>query len=147
MNNQELHRLIELYFNGDTTLAQESALRQALAQPWATGEEADEARAVIGVSIAQRVQSRHKKHYASWRAAAAIAVFAAAGAALTILPERNTTNATYTAYCLGHTTHDRNDVLAIMRDDLGAMAEAASNVNISIKDDFAAINNAFNTLN
>jgi hypothetical protein len=34
-----------------------------------------------------------------------------------------------------------------MRDDLGAMAEAASNVNISIKDDFAAINNAFNTLN
>lgn len=70
MNNQELHRLIELYFNGDTTLAQESALRQALAQPWATGEEADEARAVIGVSIAQRVQSRHKKHHASWRAAA-----------------------------------------------------------------------------
>ncbi len=90
---------------------------------------------------------RHKKHHASWRAAAAIAVFAAAGAALTILPERNTTNATYTAYCSGHTTHDRNDVLAIMRDDLGAMAEAASNVNISIKDDFAAINNAFNTLN
>ena len=46
MNNQELHRLIELYFNGDTTLAQESALRQALAQPWATGEEADEAREI-----------------------------------------------------------------------------------------------------
>ena len=65
MDNNEkiLNQLIELYFEGMTTLEQERQLRSMLADGRFRSREADEARAVLGVSAILRshgtVRQRH----------------------------------------------------------------------------------------
>lgn len=142
MNQHELEKLIARYFDGETSLAEERRLRMLLARPEATGEAADEARAVMGVFAAQRASMRPQRRTsrtAPWRAAAAIAMIVAVAMAL-LLPRHEA--GSYTAYCDGTEITDRDHVLAFMHDDLSAMGHAADDLGSSVAADFGEMSNA-----
>lgn len=142
MNQHELDRLIARYFDGETSLAEERRLRLLLARPEATGDAADEARAVMGVFAAQRAAmhtQRRTRRTAPWRVAAAITLIAGVAVAL-LLPRHEVGN--YTAYCDGTEITDRDHVLAFMQADLSAMGHAAADLGTSVAADFGEMSNA-----
>ena len=142
MNQHELDRLIARYFDGETSLAEERRLRLMLARPEATGDAADEARAVMGVFAAQRASMRPQRRAhrsAPWQAAAAIALIAAVAVAL-LLPRPDA--GSYTAYCDGTEITDRDNVLAFMQADLSVMGRAAADLGTSVAADFGEMSNA-----
>lgn len=76
MNNKEtiLHQLIELYFEGMTTLEQERQLRSMLADGRLRSPEAEEARAVLGVSAMMPMPQKAATRLAPLYRVAAVAV-------------------------------------------------------------------------
>lgn len=151
MNQQELDRLIELYFDGLTTEAEEHTLRHALADPAHTGAAADEARAVMGVFAAARCRRDSAVRKTSspklWRAAAAVVAAAIIGAVFMAIPRHTEREASYIAYHDGNTITDPETVMAMAFADLGAVAQAADAIDHSIEANIAAFGAALNSEN
>ncbi|MDE6042264.1 MAG: hypothetical protein K2G07_01790 [Muribaculaceae bacterium] len=129
MNNTALKALIDKYFDGLTSDAEEAALRKALASPEVKGEDADEARAVLGVFAAQR-STRHTGGARLIRraAAAAAVVIALAIGAWKITAWNSAPDEAYLAYVNGTRIDQSEPVLAIMAEELSAIGEAESSV-------------------
>lgn len=125
--------LIDKYFDGLTSEAEEAALRKALASPEVKGKDADEARAVMGVFAAQR-RTRRRSHARFARYAAAIAVIALGFTAWNISYRGDAPDAVYLSYVNGTRIDQSEPVLAIMAAELDAMGEAESGMQQEINE-------------
>ncbi|MBE6288273.1 MAG: hypothetical protein E7099_08855 [Mediterranea massiliensis] len=115
--------LAQRYFEAETTLAEEAALKQFLATAEAEGSEFDELRAVMGyLSVGRKLHrqplAKAKNHRPIWWAAAAIVTL------LLLLPpiqglwdEKNVC----VAYVGGQKVSDTNKVMALMHQTLQGM--------------------------
>lgn len=144
-----LDKLIELYFDGLTTLEQEAELRQLLRDPSATSRQADEARAVMSYAMTTPHKSSDRKHHrparVASRAAAVIAVTAAAGSALLLLhPGTNATEQGFIAYVDGVRIDNEARVMEIVNADLAILSEATGEMNDDMAEELSALSNAFN---
>lgn len=123
----ELEHLIERYFDGETSIAEEVVLRQALAHcPWES-EAIDNARMVVGYFAAHR---HHKSHQATrplrqrvMGIAATIAIIMSIGGYA--LWHQLRTADECIAYVNGHTVNDNDEVIALIEKDLSNMDNAA----------------------
>ncbi|MDE6108719.1 MAG: hypothetical protein K2F72_00335 [Muribaculaceae bacterium] len=127
MDKTVLNTLIDKYFDGTASSAEEEALRMALASPEVKGRYADEARAVMGVFAAQR-RARRRSHSRFARYAAAIAVIALGFTAWSISSRGDVPDAVYLSYVNGTRIDQSESVMAIMTAELNALGEAESDV-------------------
>lgn len=137
-----LNRLIDRYFNGATSLADERRLREALADPRYEGANVDAARAVMGVFAASRrldsakpslgLNSRHRRGFSAIASAAAsIALLFVASVALTARGADNDLSKAYAR--VGTTTiNDPNAISQMIVADLASISEASASVEESI---------------
>lgn len=148
-NPNRLSHLIQLYFDGETTLEQERELRALLADPKVTGEEADEARAVIGFAMsspasapaARKASPRKPSHImAAVSVAASVAVVAMVGYG--IFHPRH--NSECLAFVDGNMITDSEVVMEMVETDLSALGQASSDVSSDITDELDAISSAIN---
>lgn len=145
-NQQHLRHLIKLYFDGATTLEQDRELRRLLAEPWASGADADEARAVMSFACMtprRKTPRTPLMHHvaASLSAAASVAVAAVIGWSL--LAERGQ-QPECIAYVDGREITDTETVMEIIDSDLDALGKASSDMSDDITDDLSSISNAIN---
>jgi len=124
----QLEDLIELYFNGKTTLEQEATLRHTLAQcPWQS-DTIDDARVVMGFFASHRQQQRRhcisvnrRRHLGI---AATIAVLVALGG-YAVLHRQQGTDDVCVAYVNGKTINNDQDVMSLIKKDLSNMDDAS----------------------
>lgn len=153
MNREELHNLIERYFNAETSVAEECILRRELANSALHGDPlADEARAVMGFAIGSpaAVERRPHKHksipsFYQWRNVAAAIVALAATASIMIGAIRHP-NGECVAYLNGERISDRQTVMRLMFSDLGDMADASADVETVIAEDLDNIADVIETI-
>lgn len=151
-----LHSLIERYFAGETSVAEERTLRSLLADtPLGADPLADEARAVMGFSLAsplpRAVPRRKAKRLAptlrAWSGAAAAAVILLAiGIDMERIPRATPTADRCVAYIDGRAVSDDTAVMALMRSDLAAVGTASSEVSSEISADLSQIGEALNNI-
>ena len=129
-NQAELEKLIDRYFEGDTTIDEEQALRQCLADcPW-DSEAIDEARFTMGYFIAHKQQqraSRVSNRFRYMAIAASIALLMAVGIG-SLLHYQSQTNNMCVAYVNGKTIDNDDAVMALIANDLNAMDDASMSV-------------------
>jgi len=153
MTEKDLLQLIDLYFDGATTLAQERELREALLKSKSNNPRVDEALAVMTFAAedGQRratdaVAPRHGRR-ASWlslAAAAAVAVLLAVGVWVGRNPVYDDGGCSTVIACVP--SDDPAVALALMNAQLGDISEASDNVNEAIASDFASLSEAFNEI-
>lgn len=122
----ELEQLINRYFDGETSIEEEQALRQCLADcPWHS-EIINEALFTMGYFTAHkqtRVSDKKHSGRVRWTAiAATIAVLLTVGAG--VLWQSRQTNDVCVAYVNGKAIHNEQEVLSLMQDDLNEMGNA-----------------------
>ena len=122
----ELEALIERYFEGKTTLEQEDAMRQCLAQcPWSS-EAIDDARVVMGYIAAHSKQHRRSVSSGMGQGiigfAASIAVILAVGGY--VLWHHNHPSDMCIAYVNGKVVNDNDKVMALVANDMSKMDDA-----------------------
>ena len=123
----ELERLIDRYFDGETTVQEEEALREALANcPWSS-EVIDEARFTMGYFATHKQQHTRSTYTVSKRfsyaaIAASIAVLLAVGTGF--LWQRQQAQNMCVAYVNGKIIHNEKEVLSLMQGDLNDMGNA-----------------------
>ena len=125
----ELERLIECYFDGMTTVEQEAALREALAQcPWQS-ETINEAKAVMGYFVAHSQQRRRTTtHFSRLRIAgiaATIALLIAIGGYHLWHTHGQTTDDVCIAYVNGKVLDNSDEVMALIEQDLNSINAAS----------------------
>lgn len=137
MTEERLHQLLGRYYDGLTTLAEERALRRALARYEGADRDLTAARAVMafaqaaGSSAAPRAQRRR----GTLAAAASVAVAATIAAALwTALPHTGGESECY-AVIGGHRTDDSATALALMDSQLAAIGSASEAVDADVSSD------------
>ena len=129
INNQaELEQLISRYFDGETTVQEEQALREALADcPWHS-EIIDEALFTMGYFAAHRRQQERKNHWLKSDRiigiAASIAVILAVGGYV-IWHQQPQTADMCIAYVNGETINSSEDVMSLIENDLNTIGEAS----------------------
>lgn len=142
MNKSQLHNLINLYFDGNTTLAQERELRNALSTiPDGYSPVADEARAVMGIiSIASRHPARRRSPLL--RAAAILAAVITAGALVYL----NFTQTGCTSYLADNSspTSSEEVALSIMQSQLSELNKASENMTVTIAEEWQGFSDVFN---
>ena len=150
----DIHTLIALYFEGQTTLSQEKELRFRLAQTSEQSDDIEDARAVLGVMAAARSARRsqpeakppqegyrRKRQLLSSRflmtAAASVAVILGVTFTLTNLGRSSLQDSDHYAMA-AHTLlqpDDPEEIHRLISTEMGYMAEAESSVNESIAAD------------
>lgn len=126
LDNKQLTRLIERYFNGDTTVEEERTLLDELSHSTVDTPEANEARAVLGFSLVQPTTKRHSHRRISYiRAAASIAIFMTIALAGYFLFPDNSTDTECLAYINGKKITDSEAVMGLMFEGLSNIANAA----------------------
>lgn len=148
--HKEALRLIDRYFDGATTLAEEQRLRTLLADPTLQGEEIDSARAVVAYTLFDNAKSvlstgnskkRPSRHRLIISAAAAVA-FAIIIPAITAIIHRTDTSDAQSGICVayidGHTVTETEKVMAIVDDNLAEFSEALSGTEDQINSDLSA---------
>lgn len=129
INNQaELEALIERYFEGETSVQEEQALRAVLADcPW-TSEMIDEARVVMGYFAAHSSQQRHITTKSSRRRiigiAATIALVLTVGG-YALWHQLSLTNNVCIAYVNGEVVQNDDKVMAMIASDMSMIDNAA----------------------
>ena len=124
----QLEQLIGRYFEGETSLQEEQALRQCLADcPWES-ETIDEARFTMGYFAAhRRQQERRSRWLTSDRIigiAASIAVILAVGGYV-IWHQPAQTADMCIAYVNGETINSSEEVMSLIENDLNTIGEAS----------------------
>ena len=129
MNKQELHILIEKYFQADTSLEQERQLKKELCNTTFSSALIDEARAVLGYSMIQPHTNkltvrRFKVSIHHIAVAASIAFVATIG--FIGLADNNDTSPSY-AIVDGETITDDKIIFEMVKQSLDLIAEANEN--------------------
>lgn len=129
-NQTELEQLIERYFDGETTLQEEQALKQALADcPW-TSDTINEARFAMGYFTTHKQQQRHSAIVTMRRRAigiaASIAVLLTIGGALLWQTQRP--QDVCIAYVNGKAITSDDAVMALIEKDLNTMDNASNSM-------------------
>lgn len=169
MNNQnELHKLIDLYFDGLTTLEQESQLKQLLAISTDTSDSVTAARAVLSYTCHKPHNTLSVGHKKSRKlqplaiaASAALLIAACATAfllhqsptldinssrhiaAVTPHPHHNA-DAYYRATIGGKVVNDQATVEALMLNQLSELNEANNEISKTINNDIDLLRKTFN---
>lgn len=153
------HQLIERYFDGLTTLAEEDQLRRWLAVSTDRSAPAEQARAVMGVFAASRaaegVSASGPVRFRSLR----VAMAAAAAVALLVVgsiwwwrasEQLDRDGALMAEVCSasvgGIRVDNRTEVEALMLDQIGEISLASSDMRQALDDDMASIADAINQL-
>lgn len=151
-NITETRRLVDRYFAGETTLDEERRLRQLLADPSIDTAEADEARAVMGLFVAERRQQHRPvatTRLTTRRFATAISA-AAAIAVVAMLAPRLLTSADSQQQCIAYigntTVSDRDAVMSSVALDLHDLAAAGESLTDGVLDDFNDLAGALNNI-
>ena len=123
----ELEELIGRYFEGETTLEEENAMRQVLAHcPWSS-DTIDEALFAMGYfsahSNVQRQATLRTTRQRVFGIAASIAIILAVGGFA--LWHQHTNNDLCVAYVNGETIHNDEDVMALIQNDLNMVGDAS----------------------
>ena len=148
MTEKNLLKLIDLYFEGETSVDQERELREALLDSESSDPRVEEALAVMTFAAedgrrraARAVAPRRRKSRAAWPslAAAAVALLLTVG----VWTRHSTPAAPCTAVIACVETSDTDIALALMQSQLGDIAVASDNVSASIASDFASLGEAF----
>lgn len=153
MNKFDMHRLnrlINLYFEGLTTLDQEQELRRMLDDPSANWPEALEARAVLSYASVSPVRGGASGKRNSLRPLLA-AVSAAAVIAIVSVVGWHFTSPSAAVECIayvdGRPVNDSQAVMGIIESDLSMLGDASSDVSGEISSELNAISNAINSEN
>lgn len=138
MNKKEqtLNRLIELYFEGMTSLRQERRLRRMLADPGLRSAEADEARAVLGASLMTPYTARAKHLLPAilWRTAAVLLITVSATAIyLGVNHTDDVARSDCYAYVGTEVIHDQNQIMDMVRHQLADVSAAADQAGIDLE--------------
>ena len=134
-------QLVEMYFNGDTTLEQERRLRELLADSSLTGADLDEARAVMGfmVTDARITAGRSRGHRRRWwpavSVAASLAVIVWLAAALIIEKPQPV----MLAYVGGKEIRDASQVMDIAEAELNMLGAAMDETDSRVIDELGEI--------
>lgn len=147
MKQEELDKLVERYFDGDTTLSEESTLRQLLATGRYDSEAAREAMAVMGYTVSvPRVGQRSFSRRKTWTVAASIAVLVIAGAGFLFMNQGNS-RSEYIAWVNGVRIDNPARVMELAEKDLAEAAEASEGVMDETSDCWAEIAEQMEQLN
>lgn len=132
MTNRQLDILIERYFNGETSLIEERQLINELMDTRHNSPMANEARAVLGYSIAtSRITNSRRSHKTYPRIAAAVAIIAITTVSLLTAFQYNhirNTDASI-AYINGKKITDTDIIMQMMFDSLSSVADATDETN------------------
>ena len=147
VDNNRLNRLIDKYFEGATSLREETRLRRLLADSRFQGENVDAARAVMGVfAVARQIDgqarslgigvSRHRRLSPIASAAASIALLFVASVALTGRAGASDLSKAFAK--VGSTTiNDPEAISSMMMADLASINEASETIESSIADELS----------
>lgn len=144
--NEQLHNLIDRYFEGETTLDQERQLRQLLAATTDDSPDIAGARAVLGVTkkiVVSRRRPYFKRFVVSSVAASIIVAVLIGGA---VLSRQQTQHPVMMAYVGGEKTTDTDDILAIMHSQLNSISTADREVNAEIDAQLTVMNDLIDNL-
>ena len=126
-NQAELEQLIDRYFDGETNVQEEQALREALADCSWSSDVIDEARFTMGYFAAHRQEQQRQMARVSRRRvigiAASITILLAIGG-FALWHQQQTDNMCI-AYVNGQIINDDQAVMAIVKNDLNNIADAS----------------------
>lgn len=154
MNRDQLHNLIERYFNAETTTEEERLLAEKLLAIPPGDPEADEALAVMGyarasASPAGKISAGRKtgrkpirRIIAGVAAAAALAI--AASAVFTESGDLGPASGECIAYVNGRRIDDEKVVMDIVAAQLGEMGDVADGISMQMESDLSDIREAMN---
>lgn len=134
---QEAIELVELYFDGATSLSDEVRLRSLLEDPRLDGPELDEARAVIGYVLSSSHPVKRRK--ISWTAVSGIAAAIAVGVTILfgLVARSPEMGPQCIAYVGGREVTDRDAVMTMVNEDLSDFSEALSDASRQIDTELA----------
>ena len=150
MNTNDIHRLLELYYDGSTTLEQERFLRRSLATYCGNDRELMAAKAIMSYTTvaATRRQGPRTRAFSPapliWRAAAVLTVALTVAATVFFGLDHSSGTDGYRTIIACNITTDPEDALSLMQEQLETVGAAAGDVNNDIQLDFALISDAFN---
>lgn len=142
MDNDILHRLIDKYFEGDTSLEEEKMLLELLMESEPEDEAVRSTLAVMGYSrLSPSDGNRVKKPLSKWRyrfAGIAAACAVAAVCVTVVLTYPLGSGADHClAYVAGEKIESRDVVVELMELQLGEFSEAATEIDKAVMDDFS----------
>lgn len=148
MTDKRLHQLLELYYDGRTTLRQERAVRRALADYRGSDRDLVAARAVMAFAVvegrsrqANRVM-RRRNLVAAASAVAAIALMAG----LWFAVPRTAAEPECYAVVSGRYVDDAATALSLMESQLADVGSAADDVSEAVNSDLQLFGDVFNSL-
>lgn len=153
MTRTELYRLIDLYFDGETSIAQERTLRSEVALPkWSGDPRADEVRAVMGFALVapHRPTTTVTADHGIpgwWRVAAAVAVIAIAAGGIMLRPRPAGGSGECYAYVDGKMVDDLTTVHALLEEELSEIKEASEDTGKGMAEEWNAMREAFDEIN
>lgn len=142
MKKEDIHILIERYFEGETTLAEERRLRENLPKMQGESLEIDEALAVMGYAASPDKDSVRRKRPALYRwiaAAASFALIMAAGGIYTHYL-KDSQKSTFMAYS-GGVKIDREEAMQLIAAQMEEMSDASQDIKTVVEDDLADFRN------
>ncbi len=147
-NVYEMERLIDRYFDGDTTLEEERFLRTLLADVSIKGDKVDEARAVLGYMTVVPKRPRTFRRVSNLRRLAVAATVSAIGIFIGFaLFHRSGTAAVAESECIayvgGQIVNDKDKVMEMMWQDLALIGSASEAMADDIEQQFADMASVF----
>jgi len=151
MTEKELHILINRYFDGETSIADERALRRELARTPLHTPLIEEAKAVIGYSLVCAAPAAADRHISGralrgtwWNVAATLVISVLTVAALLTYSHRHEPDECV-AYLNGKEISERNTVMSMMMQNLSEMGQASDRLKTGIADDVGEISDILNS--
>lgn len=155
MEKQELHNLIERYFDGKTTLEEESLLLHTLLDMRELDEECASALAVMGYA---RTQAAHRNagkagislkkrswlRYAAGVSAAAVIAIFSIGIVSKLIPNSSTPESECFACIDGNITNNEEIVRHLIASQFEEVSQASGSLDEEVENDFNEICNALN---
>lgn len=141
MKKEDIHILIERYFEGETTLAEERRLRENLPGMMGKSPEIDEALAVMGyAAVPDKNRTKRKRHKSyRWIAAASLALILTAGGIYTH-QVHSSQKSTFMAYS-GGVKIDREEAMQLIAAQMEEMSDASQDIKTEVEDDLADFRN------
>jgi len=141
MNKSQLHNLINRYFEAETSIEEERILRHELASVTAADPLVDEARAVLGLSLATPKATKVKRASGSiaWRIAASLTAAVAIGVAVLVGGIANDNSDQCVAYLNGEKISNEHEVMQQMFAELSEMENASTEMKADISSEIDEI--------
>lgn len=150
-NVYETERLIDRYFDGDTTLDEERLLRTLLADVSVKSDKIDEARAVLGYITVVPERPRTFRRVFKLRRLSVAATVAAIGIFIGLaLFHRQSVpddaSSEYIAYIGGQVVNDKDEVMEKMLQELAVIRAASEAMNEDVEQYFSDMTNILNEM-